>query len=193
MWSQYKSYFIFSAILLVGVVIFLVVSAGYYPIASINGNFVSAHTLNKHVRAESIYFQTFLKTYETPEVKIDQLTPNDLKRLVLTKLIENILINEEIENKLGDDLKPLVQDRLSKIIESQKLEKAAKVIYGLDLADFEEEILTPFAKEDILVGRLFLEGKKFEDWLKDAKKNSEVKIFSKNLYWDGSEVQVVSN
>ncbi len=187
--SEYKPYLIFSGLFVCGLAVILIISSGLYPIALVNGKFLSARTLEDHLQAESIYYQNFLKTYTTPDTKIEKITVEDLKKFILTKLIENVLVNNEVEKKLGNDLNVIIEDRIQKITQDQKLEKAATAIYGLTFEDFREEILVPLAKEDILAGRLFLEGQNFDDWLASAKKLSKVKIFSTNFYWDGEEVQ----
>ncbi|MBI3588867.1 MAG: SurA N-terminal domain-containing protein [Candidatus Liptonbacteria bacterium] len=191
---QYKPYVIFSAIILSGFLVFMVISAGLYPIASVNGHLVSARTFWKNYQADAVYYQAFLKSLGPDDLKKtgQNQPPNtlEIKRLVLTKLIEDVLISKEAQNELGNDLDSLVKSRIDKVDQNPDLQKAAEGIYGLALSDFKQEILVPLAKEEILTGRLFLKGQKFEDWLSDTKKTSHVSVFSSQFYWDGKEIQV---
>ncbi len=191
--NQYKPYIIFSFLIIFGFAVFILISGGYYPILSVNGSFVSARTFWKNYQANSVYYQKFIDAYRSSledKSKIESVNPNELKKLALTQIVENILIGAEVEKELGNDLDAIVSNRISKIDGDKELKKAAEGVYGLNFTEFKDEILVPLAKEEILTGRLFLEGKKLSDWLDAAKKSSQVKIFSGQFFWDGKEVQL---
>ncbi len=189
---KYRPYIIFSLIILVGLSIFFFVSGGYYPILSVNGRWISARTFWKNYRADSVYYQNFVQVYKSriKDADLNSLKPSDLKRSVLTELIESILVDEEVRKELGSNLGGLVEDRIGKINQDSEFKKTAEKVYGLDYNDFKDEVLVPLAKEEILAGRLFLQGKKLDDWLASAKHSSKVKVFSTQFYWDGSEIKL---
>lgn len=191
--KQYKPYVIFSSFIIFGFVVFFLISGGYYPILSVNGNFVSARTFWKNYQASSVYYQKVMDAYSSTvqgKSKIEPVNVSEVKRLALTQIVENILISAEVQKELGGDLDTIVAGRINKIDGDKDLQKAAEGVYGLNFAEFKDEILVPLAKEEILTGRLFLEGKKLSDWLDEAKKSSQVKIFSRQFFWDGKEIQV---
>ena len=151
---------------------------------------ISARTFWKNYQAGSLYYQNILLTYELEIEEKDVISETDLKRSVLTQIIENNLIDQEVRRELGDDLDLLVTNKLSDLGSQAKLQEAAQTLYGLPLNDFEQEILVPLAKQEILTGRLFLDGENLDTWLSNNKKVSNIKIFSREFYWDGEEVQV---
>jgi len=187
---KYKHYVIFITLVIFGLAAFFLISSGYYPILSINGTMISARTFWKNYQAGSLYYQNILLTYELEIEEKDVISETDLKRSVLTQIIENNLIDQEVRRELGDDLDLLVTNKLSDLGSQAKLQEAAQTLYGLPLNDFEQEILVPLAKQEILTGRLFLDGENLDTWLSDSKKVSDIKIFSREFYWDGEEVQV---
>ena len=187
---KYKHYVIFITLVIFGLAAFFLISSGYYPILSINGTMISARTFWKNYQAGSLYYQNILLTYELEIEEKDVISETDLKRSVLTQIIENNLIDQEVRRELGDDLDLLVTNKLSDLGSQAKLQEAAQTLYGLPLNDFEQEILVPLAKQEILTGRLFLDGENLDTWLSDSKKVSDIKIFSREFYWDGQEVQL---
>ena len=187
---KYKHYVIFITLVIFGLAAFFLISSGYYPILSINGTMISARTFWKNYQAGSLYYQNILLTYELEIEEKDVISETDLKRSVLTQIIENNLIDQEVRRELGDDLDLLVTNKLSDLGSQAKLQEAAQTLYGLPLNDFEQEILVPLAKQEILTGRLFLDGENLDTWLSNNKKVSDIKIFSREFYWDGQEVQL---
>ncbi len=193
---KYKLYIIFFVIIGLGTTAIYFVSGGYYPIAVVNGDIITANTFINNYDTASVYYRNFLKTYgpasstqvgtssSTPQI----LTPSQNKKSVLAGLIENILIKKGARKEMGKELDWLVGEKVSQAVEVPEIEKAVKTIYGLSLNDFKSKILVPQAERDILTGSLFLRGQKIEDWLVAEKKSSTVVIFSGKFYWNGEDV-----
>jgi len=80
-------------------------------------------------------------------------------------------------------------EKLHGFARATELRDAAQTISGLSFGDFRTLMLVPKAEEDILSGRLSLKGEKLDAWLLAAKKTSDVKVFSRELYWDGEGVK----
>lgn len=176
-------------LIFIGLGVFLVASKGYYPILIVNGRIVSAKTFWDSYQASARYYQTLIIANKE-EIEID---PDELKKAILNQIIENILIDQKAQEELGDELASLVQNRIAKVSEGAELKEAAKAVYGLSFKEFEKQILIPVAKQEILSGRLFLQGKDIEQWLIEAKKESNVRVFSSNFLWDGSKMQLSNN
>jgi len=187
---KYKHYIIFISLVVFGLLAFFLISSGYYPIISINGQMISARTFWKNYQAGSSYYQNIIATYKSDIKKEDILTEADLKRSVLTQIIENNLIDQEVHKELGNDLASLLDNKLNSFKNDANLQEAAQSLYGLPFPDFQKEILIPLAKQEILTGRLFLDGKNLDGWLLSTKKTSDIKIFSRDFFWDGETVQV---
>ncbi|MEK7546649.1 MAG: hypothetical protein AAB536_00490 [Patescibacteria group bacterium] len=186
--SKNKLYAVFFIMVATGTAAVYFVSSGYYPIAVVNGKFISERAFADDYAVASLYYRNFLKTYQSSSSTPETLTPEQIQKSVLTGLIENILIDSGARKETGGDIDGLVKEKIDRAASGPDMEQAVKALYGLNIEDFKEEILAPQAKRDILTGSLFLKGEKIDDWLAAAKKSSRVLIFSGKFYWDGESV-----
>lgn len=186
--SKHRLQVVLALIVLTIVAVFLIAVADYYPILIVNNRPVSARTFWQDYRSAVIYYDNAVKTYDpsAPRPK-----DNDLRAEVLTQLVEAELIDEAVSRDIGREIDELVRNKLRKYEENEKLQKAAPALYGLEFKDFWEHVLVPHAKRDVLAGRLFLEGKNIEEWLRDAKAQAAVTLFSKQFRWTGERVEFV--
>ncbi|MEK7640560.1 MAG: SurA N-terminal domain-containing protein [Patescibacteria group bacterium] len=181
----------FLLILFVGLGAYYLVHYGYYPVALVNSQIITANhfeveyavAYNYYVRALSSSGDTDPRTREFKK---------ELRRAVLDNLVEQALVQQDLNVRVGKELNQIVQ---GKILNSQKLdpktlEETARVVYGLDLSEFESLVLVPQAQKEILQGRLFLEKQDYEQWLRDAKKNAKVFIVTPEFYWQDLTVKL---
>lgn len=189
---QYKPYLIFSVFVIVGLLIFALISQGFYPIATVGGKIITAHSFWEKYQTDFAYSQNLAKSLGA-DLNGQNLAPptvDDLKRSALTQLVEDIIISKGAEKELGDDLDFLVENKISQVSEDKDFKKAVAGVYGTNFSDFLNNSMVPLAKQEILSGRLFLKGEDFEVWLIKAKAETKVKIFSGDFYWDGNEVKL---
>ncbi|MEK9179962.1 MAG: hypothetical protein AAB897_00935 [Patescibacteria group bacterium] len=185
---RYRIYIIFSIIIALGVSAIFLVSQGYYPVALVEGDFVSAYEFAREYRAATIYYQNLLKTYGAAFEEKEKISSADLELAVINSLIENNLIAKGARAETGEDFEYLLENKLSKFVGDAELEKAALALYGLEGNEFREDVLIPQAEREILAGRLFLRGEKIEDWLASTKQAAQVIIFSPQFEWNGESV-----
>ncbi|MCS6789115.1 MAG: hypothetical protein NZ484_00915 [Patescibacteria group bacterium] len=162
----------------------------YYPVLFINNNIIVAKKVNLNINAALNFYNAYKKIQENQinnDIKLNNLSYNNVKVIVLNELIDRTLIHDELKKRLGDNLNNLVNDKIN-IFLDKEVENAAFTIYNLNKKDFINEILIPQAEKDILIGRLFLENKNIDDWLKDAKINSKIIILDKRFLWNGQEI-----
>lgn len=187
--TKYRLYAIFFSIIALGIAAIIFISFGYYPIAVVNGHFITAKTFASDYAVASVYYDNILKTYEKSSSTPEILTPSQIQQSVLTGLIENALIEDGARKEIGNSLDKLVDEKVNQAADSDSgIEKAVKSIYGINMNDFKKEILVPQAERDVLTGSLFLKGQKIEDWLAAAKKSGNIMILSGKFYWDGENV-----
>ncbi len=186
---KYKPYIIFTSLITLALSVIFIISAGYYPILSVNGQLVSAKIFWKNYQAGAAYYQSVKRAF-SEDFEDEEITASDLKRSILTQLIENKLIEGKVKEEVGTEMSSLVQEKITKLTSDPKIKQAAQAIYSLNLKDFEKEILLPMANQEILVGRLFLKGEKIDSWLEETKKSSQIRIFSSQFYWDGKEIKI---
>lgn len=185
---KYRRQIVIVIVVVAGLAGLFLVSLGYYPIAIVNGIFITARTFTKDYGAASMYYANYLKIYRFPGSDAAPLSSDDIARAVMDQLIENALAAQGAEKEAGSDLENLVNEKINEAVKNSQLENAAKTLYGLSLDDFKNEVLKPQAERDILTGRLFLKGQNIDTWLADAKKSARVIFFSGRFRWNGTEV-----
>jgi len=191
-----KKFFLFVIILLIIGGIYIITSQSY-PVVIVNWQPISAKSFNNDFNTAVFYYGKVIETYNknttssinTPEVNAE------IKRAVLDKSIENILILNELEKRLkNSELDQMVKNKIDEILKGQDIEKQVATIYNLSLNAFKEQILTPEARLEILQARLMLENNLsaggFDEWLINAKKQAKVVILLSGFGWDGEGVVV---
>lgn len=162
-----------------------------YPIIFVDLKPISAVDFNKNYAASLIYYKNALETYNNKDTKLleaDEIK-KEIKRALLENMIENILIDEQLKKEIEiGDLKKLINKKIEEILNSQNLPKAVEKLYGFSFNDFEQRILIPQAKREILESRIFLSGNNFEEKLNDMKSKAQVMIFLPEFEWDGKGV-----
>ena len=187
--SQHKLHLVFVAMIVSGLTLAILALAGFYPIALVNGGFVTARSLSVEYKATDSYYRHVLEKYGAKAFGDVELTPLDIEASSMQTIIENMLIQDGAKHEAGSDLGALVQNKLSQLNKDSELQKAAFNLYGFNKSDFWNFILIPQAERDVLAGRLFLRGQKIEDWLVEAKKSAKVVIFSGQFRWNGEKVE----
>jgi len=189
---KYKPYLLFLTLVVIGLIVVALISNGFYPVIMVNNNFVSARTFWKNYQAGQTYYLNMIKLYGPEDYK--SLTSDSLKLSILTQLVENAIIEDAVEDEVGEDVGILVSGKIEEFRNDNRIkEESVQSLYGLDIGDFREEILIPLARQEVLAGRLFLQGKDFDEWLLEAKRSSSVKILSPQFFWDGEEVKIKSD
>ncbi len=163
---------------------------GYYPVAIINFRLITASALNEEY---AVVYRYYAGAVLLPgkNVEMESLEfKKELRRATLQDLIEKSLISQELEKRVGRDLVGIVEKKINFSTDNkQNLEEAARLLYGLNLADFKEMILAPRAEREILEGRLFLEKKNLDEWVAEATGDARVFILTPEFFWkDGSVV-----
>ncbi len=183
---------LFSLILvgIIGIISFLIITQSY-PVALVNWRPISFQTFKKNSAAALYYYQKVSETYNLNNaVIIDSLgVKQEVERAVLDKLIENILIHQELKERFkNNEMKRMVENKIEEAIKGKNIEKEVKILYDLSLDEFKERLLKPQAEQEILAGRLLLENKNFDDWLKETKLKAKVIILLPNFEWKDGRV-----
>lgn len=183
-------YLTFLAIIFAGLAAYYIIHLGYYPVAIVNSDFISAKTLNEEFAAALRYYSAALKGKDGVNIESREFR-REIRRATLGDLIDKSLIYNEVKNRLGSDLDNLVNNKIDQQLTNRKnVEDAAKLLYGLNLADFRELVLIPQARKEILEGRLFLEKRDFDSWLSATEKSAKVFIITPEFYWDKNGLAV---
>ncbi len=186
--SRYRIYIIFLIIVSVGLSGLFLVSRGYYPIALVDGEFVSARRFVDDYNAALLYYNNFLKTYKPNAEESEKISPSDLQLAVIGNIIERVLISHAARKEAGSDLDVLIAGKIDKYLGDPQLAQAASALYGWNMEDFKKNVLVPQAEREILLGRFFLRAQNFETWFSETKRSVTVYIFSPRFEWNGEAV-----
>lgn len=182
-------YLTFLGLIFVGLAGYYLIHFGYYPVAVVNTEIISAKDLNYEFSLAYRYYSVVLGNKHGYDVESREFR-RELRGAALENLIEKSLIYKEAKARIGRELERLVDNKINKeITNQQSVEEAAKLLYGMNLADFKELVLVPQARKEILEGRLFLEKKDFRNWLAQTKNSASVFILTPEFYWESGELK----
>lgn len=164
---------------------YVILSRGWYPIAVINGKFLSEQVLQKEYDAALQYHLTTSgKTGPLPENFSQELRKN-----ILDGLIEHRLVYGSLKSQLGDSLGERVSQKLSNLkIDRNKIEEAASLMYGLTFEEFEDIILVPQAAKEVLGEQITSDRGSVRDWIQKSRANASVIILDLDFAWEDGQV-----
>jgi len=182
---------VFISLVIIGIGTYNAINIGWYPIARVNSEIISAKRFNEAEEFAVQYYQTISNTRGVSESDIinSPAYRQEIRRATLDKLIENELIYAELKHRVGPRLDALIETKLSTISTSgEDFNEAVSLIYGLTLDRFQEAILIPQAHEEILKERFFTENISFEEWVISIRKDARVLIFEPEFVWVDGQV-----
>lgn len=185
-------FFLLTAAIVVGVVYFVVTKS--YAAAFVNFNAISVESFENDFEAAFVYYEKALKTYNQGDAAVieSEEVKKEIQRAVLEKLIGNSIVHRELLARMSKkELESVIENKIGKIEEkSREIEEGIKDLYGFSLEDFKSRVLTPMAEQEILEGRLFLENKNFDEWLKEEKAKARVIILISGFKWEDGQVKL---
>lgn len=123
----------------------------------------------------------------------DEYLLKNVQKEALTRIIEYKILSMELEN-INPDWRKSAQSKIdsaiSKIDEKNNFEQGIVYLYGMSLNDFKGKILIPQAQFEILSDELKKQNKNYDQWMKDKKKNIDIRIMIDGLEWKNGEVQI---
>ena len=175
-----------------GLIFSISLRAGIFPVAFVGATPIMSKALNEIYSAAMRYYGNLAQIYgegeeelNAPEIK------TEIRRATLNKLIDEIIVKSELEKRLGNDLKSVVQSKLGKVSKNnEELRNATRILYGLDFEEFEKFFLVPQSEYEILEGRLIMENVEIESWLTQARQTANVIILSPEFVWTGNSVEL---
>ncbi|MEK7193354.1 MAG: hypothetical protein AAB652_01035 [Patescibacteria group bacterium] len=188
--KDYRFFGIFLGMISLGLLSFFIFSAGYYPIGSVNGSFITSRQFRKDYRANFSYY-TNIKAYKPALFSENtDITVMNLQLSVLNQLVDTMVIGKAARQELGKEFDRLLAGKIDRFNDDLEFQRGAETLYGLDFEDFKRGILIPQAEKDLLTARLILRGEKIDEWLTAARKESTVKIFSGDFIWEEGQVKL---
>lgn len=183
-----KKVFFFAVV--VFTLLFSAALTSFYPVATVGFTPVFARTWQKSQTAAENFLNAQnqaeggrnIINFSAPENRELRIS---VKKSALAFLIGDMILAKE-GRKLTKDFAGLSEKKAATAFAGNvNIAQGAKLVYGLDEADFKKLILLPQARQD--VARSFLEtaGKDFNSWFAESKAKSKVKLWFVPFVWDG--------
>lgn len=88
----------FASMMGAGLLIFYCIQAGFYPVAIVGGRFIAERGLNEASASVFQYYTKMIETYSDtdPKLREQQISLPEVRRATLDKMIENVLIENEL-------------------------------------------------------------------------------------------------
>ncbi len=186
-----KKKFIILILFVIVIVIVIFISTQSYPVALINWRPITLKSFEKDSSVAVHYYQKMLETYDRNQTAVldSSEIQREIKRAVLEQLIKNGLIRQELEKQIkSGELEKMVDNKVQEALKGKDVGKEIETLYGLSLDEFRERVLKPQAETEIITGRLFLQNKSFDDWLKESK--AKIIILMPGFEWNGEAVVI---
>jgi len=182
---------VFGAMISIGLIFSYALHGGLFPVVFVGVSPITLKVLDEMHFAAMRYYGNMVKTYGSdPNELNDSETKQEVRRASLSKLIDEVLIKNELKKRLGKNLNLVVRNKLGEISKNEEFRNATTLFYGLNLNELERVFLIPQAEYEILEGRLIIEQKEIKDWLNNARHAANVTILSSEFKWNGASVEL---
>lgn len=172
-----------------GMLMYYLTISGNYPIAYIDGDFVSQKSYSEYlVSAVHYYSEASKVANKGEEIKDFASYIPEIKRSILDKIISDSIIENKLEDMLGNDLNPMVSKKVEPATQNEKFSQYVSSLYGISFERVKAIVLEPQARQEILESRLSMQNINFNNWITNAKKGAKVHLFINGLKWDGLAV-----
>ncbi|MEK9174949.1 MAG: SurA N-terminal domain-containing protein [Patescibacteria group bacterium] len=154
---------------------------GLFPVAKVNGDFISYKTVKENADvSRRLYAQGLAGS--SPD--LDNIFKRGSEKELFKNSLENLIINLIIKSSAAEEDLVKAQKEVEASFNSKTAANLSGVlqnVYSWDAAKFKERILEPQALLQIVSQK---EGQNFDSWLKSAKANSTIRIWFLPYRWE---------
>jgi len=185
---QFRGFLLtFLSIISGALILYFILSRGWYPVAIINGKFLSEQVLQKESDA-ALQYHLATSGEKRP---LPENFSQELRKNILDSLIEHRLIYGSLKSQLGNSFGERVSQKLTNLkIDRNKTEEAASLLYGLTFEEFENIVLIPQAAKEILGEQVTSNQENVQDWIKKSRANASVIILDLDFAWEDGRVML---
>lgn len=167
--------------------------SGFYPVALVDGAPIFFKTWQKAEKAAIRFIAVQGSARGVGPVDFYAAENADLllgaKRDTLTFLIEDKILQQEGETAV-EDFEAASAKKVAEVFqESVSIQQGAELLYGLSSDDFNELVLLPQARRDVLSEAFAAQGRDFEQWFREVRKKKNVRLLFVPFVWNGEVVQ----
>ncbi len=173
--------------------ILVIVWGGLYPVAIIDSSYILARVWSKAQEAAKNFSNAQARSAGAKPLNFDARENaeilQEIKKNTLTFLIENMILQKKGEGLIRG-FERLSREKISAATgQGGDLSRAAELVYGLKLQEFQELVLLPQARRDT-AREILAEGRvDFEQWFLDVKRKAKVRLMFVPYKWDGEVVR----
>lgn len=187
---------LFSVSLIGGGILFFGISSSV--VAMVDGRPIWKKDFNEVVDLMVKYYDTAGGHHDAtglaePEILKDKDLMKRIEKETLSRMIEyKILVVglKEMRSDWSDVAEAKIEGAMKNIKEGDKFEEGLKTLYGMDPESFRGKVLIPQAQFEILSEELKKQNKNYDQWMKEEKEKSSIRIMIDGLIWKEGEVVI---
>lgn len=186
-------YFLVAILVIIAAV--LIIQNKSYPVASVNGQLVTAEYYSTALSAGKGFYGKDPEIAQklSTETGFQQEFETELKRATLDAIIKYEISKEELMRLLGEET--ALETVTAKVdeVEAEKTantETAVAELFAVDWQTYKEIVVEPEAYKVALREEIESRNLDFEIWFNDKLESAEVEIFLSGFEWSGTEVEI---
>jgi hypothetical protein len=168
-----------------GLLSYTFVKNGYFPVAKVEGKYISYKTVQENIDVSK---RIYTKGLAGSSADMEMLFKRGNEKLLFSNVLESLITNEIIKSVATGDLLSKAQTEMKSNFDEKSTANIASMVrevYGWDVAKFTERILEPQALLDVLTKE---KGTNFNSWLESSKKSASVSIWFIPFEWSGGKL-----
>lgn len=169
-----------------GLLSYTLAQNGYFPVARVNGSFISYQTVKENA---DVSRRLYVQGLAGSSAELDNLFKRGSEKELLKNSLENLITNAIIKSAAASEELAQAQQEVENNFDAKTVANLSGVlqnVYNWNVAKFKERILEPQALLQVVSQK---EGQNFDLWLKSAKSNSKVKIWFLPYKWANGELR----
>jgi hypothetical protein len=185
----------FGFIIAIGVLVFAYwgISSKAYPVATVNDSFISTRLFQLAGTAAQTYYENVSGIYGGLASTTEAEFQSRMRQVALQALIEDEIVTMELLTIFeAEPLRAAVDKRVAEALasSSQTTPDTVRALFGLTLDEFNEVVLAPRARLELLETELARSGESADFWLQAALRNARVSISVSDLAWSQGRVEL---
>ena len=181
-----KWYILIAVVVLIAVPA-IIIFGRLYPVAIVNGSPIWYKAWNRSLQATGHALAVQARAAGT-QFNADAVVASVIKKDTLNALIEDDILSQQARI-LFPQFDDMSEQKINNALRSSaNIEKAAQLMYGFGIADFQRFILLPQSRWEVVQDELDKQKINFTAWLSGAKKKARVHILLSGYGWDGDGV-----
>lgn len=183
--------------IVVGMGIYYMSKTNAYPVASVNGEFISASYYQKSLELGQAYYEKELVLTQAEQEDFDKEEFNaELKRATLSALVYATIARQELELLITKErAEEMVEERVASVEEErgENLAKAVEGVFETDSETFREVVLRPEAYRELLEKEVTERGMSYQPWMQAKVLSANIEVFANGYEWKGTDIEIVAN